>query len=71
MAHYGFGVHFIVEKIEKEAIVYRDGKQSHEMKIAVQNAVNLAQIKSNISASTRSVNPNLGLLDASKTSEVE
>lgn len=63
--------HFIVESVKDGAIVYRDGNQSHEMKVIVQNAVNSAQIKSNVSASTRGVKPDLGLLDASKTSEVE
>jgi len=63
--------HFIVESIKKGAIVYRDGNQSHEMKITVQNTVKLAPIKSNVSASTRSVKPNLRLLNASQSSEVE
>jgi hypothetical protein len=62
---------FVVESVEKGAIVYRDGNQSHEMRITIKETVQLAQIKSNMSASTRAIKPNLRLLEASQSTDVE
>jgi hypothetical protein len=62
---------FIVERVEKGSIVYRVGNQSHEMKIAINQSVQIPQIKSNVSASTRTTKPNLRLLSASQYRDVE
>lgn len=63
--------HCVVESVEKGAIVYRDGNQSHEMKVTVKKTVQLAQVKPNVSASTRPAKPSLRLLNASRSREVE
>ena len=43
--------HLIVERILDGAIVYRDGEQSHEMKVDVRESVPFARLKSTASAS--------------------
>lgn len=62
---------FIVERVEKGSIVYRAGNQSHEMKITINQSVRIPQIKSNVSASTRTTKPNLRLLNTSQYRDVE
>jgi len=63
--------HFLVEKVEKEGIVYRDGNQSREMKVMAHKGTQFAQIKSDITTSTPSIKPNLRLLNVSQSSQVE
>lgn len=63
--------HFMVESVEKEGIFYRDGNQTREMKITKANTVQLAQIKSSMSATVQSIKPNLRLMNTSLSSEVE
>jgi hypothetical protein len=63
--------HFVLERVEKGAIVYRDGNQLREMKVAMSGKVQLGQTKSNISASTQTIKPNLRLLNRSQPSDVE
>lgn len=46
--------HLVIEEIKPEAIVYREGSQSHEMAIVVKNTVQLAQRKSAAPVSGRS-----------------
>jgi hypothetical protein len=63
--------HFIVERIEKGAVFYRDGNELREMKVAINATVQLRQIKSHISASTQTTKPNLRILNAPPLSEIE
>ncbi|TKJ34775.1 MAG: hypothetical protein CEE38_16580 [Planctomycetes bacterium B3_Pla] len=63
--------HCVVESVEKGAIVYRDGNRSRKMKITVKKTVQLAQVKPNVSTSSRIAKPNLRLLNAPKSREVE
>lgn len=62
---------FVVERVENGSIVYRVGNQSHEMKITINQSIQIAQIKSNLSASTLTIKPDLRLLNTSKLSEME
>ncbi len=57
--------HFVVERIEKEAILYRDGDQLRQMAVAVKQSVPLARLKSKESASMQEVAPNGTLASAS------
>ena len=57
--------HFVVERIEKEAIFYRDGDQLRQMAIAIKQSVPLARLKSKESASIQEVAANRGLVSAS------
>ncbi len=57
--------HFIVERIEKEAILYRDGDQLRQMAVAVKQSVPLAKLKSKESASMQEVAPKGTLASAS------
>jgi len=62
---------FVVESVEKGAIIYRDGNQLREMKITIKETVQLAQLKSNMSVLTQTIKPNLRLLNASQSRDVE
>ena len=68
---------FVVERIEKGAIIYRDGNQLREVKITIKKTVQLAQTKSNLqtksnmSVSTWTNKSNLRLLNTSQSREVE
>ncbi len=62
---------FVVESVEKGAIIYRDGNQLREMKITIKETVQLAQLKSNLSVLTQTIKPNLRLLNASQSRDVE
>jgi len=57
--------HFVVERIEKEAIIYRDGDQLRQMAVAVKQPVPLARLKAKESASMQEVAPNGTLASAS------
>ncbi len=57
--------HFVVERIEKEAIYYRDGDQLRQMAVAVKQPVQLARPKSKESASIQKVAANQTLVSAS------
>ena len=57
--------HFVVERIEKEAILYRDGDQLRQMAVAVKQSVPLAKLKSQESASMPEVAPKGTLASAS------
>ncbi len=57
--------HFVVERIEKEAILYRDGDQLRQMAVAVKQPAQLARLKSKESASMQEVAPNGTLASAS------
>lgn len=62
---------FVVERVEKGAVFYRDGNELREMKVAMNATAQLRQIKSHISASTQTTKPNLRLLNAPPLSEIE
>jgi hypothetical protein len=47
--------HFVVERIEKDAIYYRDGDQLHQMAITIGEPAQLARLKSEGAASSRNV----------------
>jgi len=47
--------HFVVERIEKEAVFYRDGDQLRQMAVAIKQPVQLAKPKSRESASIQKV----------------
>lgn len=57
--------HFVIERIEKEAIIYRDGDQLRQMAVAVKQPVPLARPKSKESASLQKVAANGTLVSAS------
>lgn len=57
--------HFVVERIEKEAVVYRDGDQLRQMAVAVKPSVPLARLKTKESASVPEVAPKGTLARAS------
>ena len=57
--------HFVVERIEKEAIIYRDGDQLRQMAVAVKQSVPLARPKSKESASLPEIAANRMLVSAS------
>ena len=57
--------HFVVERIEKEAIFYRDGDQLRQMAVAVKQPVQLARLKSKESASMQEVAAHETLVSAS------
>jgi len=63
--------HFIVERIEKGVIFYRDGNQLHEMKVVVMGAVQSAQIRSELSTSAQAIKPDLRLMSTPQPSNVE
>lgn len=58
--------HFVVERIEKEAIFYRDGDQLRQMAVAIKEPVQLGRLKSKESASNRQVAANETLVIASQ-----
>jgi len=47
--------HFVIERIEKQAVIYRDGDQLRQMAIALKPSVPLARLKSKESASIQEV----------------
>jgi hypothetical protein len=57
--------HFVVERIEKEAVIYRDGDQLRQMAVAVKPSVPLAKLKSKEAASMPEVAPEGTLARAS------
>ena len=57
--------HFVVERIEKETVFYRDGDQLRQMAVAVKQPVQLAKPKSRESASVQKVAVNETLVSAS------
>lgn len=57
--------HFVVERIEKEAIIYRDGDQLRQMAVAVKQPAQLARLKSKESASMQQMAVNQTLVSAS------
>ncbi len=57
--------HFIIEKIEKETILYRDGDQLRQMAVAVKQPAQLARLKSKESASMQQMAVNQTLVSAS------
>jgi hypothetical protein len=63
--------HFIVERVEKGTIFYRDGTQVHEMRVAGVATVQLAQIRSSLSTSSQTIKPDLSLLNGLPPSEVK
>jgi len=58
--------HFVIERIENGTIIYRDGNQRREMTVTMKEPVELARLLSTLSASARTVNPNVGLVTASQ-----
>jgi hypothetical protein len=64
--------HFIVERVDKGAIFYRDGNQVREMKVTAMGTVQVAQIQSKLlSTSTQTIKSDLRLLNAPQPSSVE
>ncbi len=57
--------HFVVERIEKEAILYRDGDQLRQMAVAVKQPAQLARLKSKESASVQELAARQTLVSAS------
>ena len=56
--------HFVIERIEKEAIVYRDGDQLRQMAVVVKPAPQLARLKSKESASVQEMAADRPLVSA-------
>ena len=56
--------HFVIERIEKEAIIYRDGDQLRQMAVAIKQPVPLARLKSKESASIQEMAANQTLVSA-------
>jgi hypothetical protein len=57
--------HFVVERIEKEAVIYRDGDQLRQMAVAVKQPAQLARLKSKESASIQEIAASQTLVSAS------
>jgi len=57
--------HFVIERIEKEAIFYRDGDQLRQMAVAVKQPAPLARLKSKESASGQELAAHQTLVSAS------
>lgn len=57
--------HFVIERIEKEAIIYRDGDQLRQMAVAVKQSAPLARLKSKESASIQELAAHQTLVSAS------
>ena len=58
--------HFVVERIEKDAIFYRDGDQLRQMAMTIKEPVQLARLKSKRAASNQNVAANEILVSASQ-----
>ena len=57
--------HFVVERIEREAVIYRDGDQLRQMAVAVKPSVPLARLKSKEAASVQEMAAHQRLVRAS------
>lgn len=57
--------HFVIERIEKEAIFYRDGEQLRQMAVALKQTPPLARLKSKESASVQELAAHQRLVSAS------
>ena len=57
--------HFVVERIEKETVIYRDGDQLRQMAVAVKQSVPLARLKSKEAASVQEIAAHQNLVSAS------
>jgi hypothetical protein len=63
--------HFVVESVEKGSIVCRDGAKLHEVKVPVKKTVQLAKTEPGKLMPTQAIKPNLRLLNASQSTDVE
>jgi len=61
--------HFVVENVENGRIVYRDGNQRREMAVTMKEPVELARLASALSASTKNIKHDVGLLTASRPND--
>jgi hypothetical protein len=57
--------HFIIERIEKEAVIYRDGDQLRQMAVAVKPTAQLGRLKSRESASLQEIKAHETLVSVS------
>jgi len=58
--------HFVVERIEKDAIFYRDGDQLHQMAMTIKEPAQLARLKSKGATSSQNITANETLVSASQ-----
>jgi len=58
--------HFVIERIEKDAIFYRDGDQLRQMAMTIKEPAQLARLRSKESASSQNVAANEIVVSASK-----